>query len=114
VGNRTKVTVKKNKVAPPFKIAEFDIMYNQGVSKVGDVIDIAVTENIIEKRGSFYAYGETRLAQGREKAKDFLLQEPELLFEIENKVRSRFNLPTLDYYSASNKQPDEASTMSEK
>jgi recombination protein RecA len=93
VGNRTKATVKKNKVAPPFKVAEFDIMYNQGISKVGDVLDIAAEQNIVDKRGSFYFYNDDRLAQGRENAKTFLTENPELALEIENKVRQIFGLP---------------------
>ena len=93
IGNRTKVTVKKNKVAPPFKVAEFDIMYNEGISKVGDVLDIAVEQEIVTKRGAFYSYGETRLAQGRENAKIFLQENPEMAVEIENKVREQFSLP---------------------
>ncbi len=93
VGNRTKATVKKNKVAPPFKVAEFDIMYNQGISKVGDVLDIAAEQNIVDKRGSFYFYNDNRLAQGRENAKTFLTENPELALEIENKVRQIFGLP---------------------
>ncbi len=93
IGNRTKVTVKKNKVAPPFKVAEFDIMYNEGISKVGDVLDIAVEQDIVTKRGAFYSYGETRLAQGRENAKIFLQENPEMALEIENKVREWYNLP---------------------
>lgn len=101
-GSRTRVTVKKNKVAPPFKVAEFDIMYNQGISKVGDILDIAVAEEIIEKRGAFFSYGDTRLAQGRENAKTFLTTNPDLTFEIENKIRAKFGLPqrdrsTIDY-----------------
>lgn len=96
VGNRTRVTVKKNKVAPPFKVAEFDIMYNEGISKAGDVLDLAVAHEIIDKRGSFYSYGETRLAQGRENAKAFLVEHPELTFEIENKIREKFGLPLRD------------------
>ncbi len=96
IGNRTRVTVKKNKVAPPFKIAEFDIMYNHGISKVGDILDIAVTEEIIEKRGAFFSYGDTRLAQGRENAKTFLMTNPDLTFEIENKIRAKFGLPLRD------------------
>ena len=96
IGNRTKVTVKKNKVAPPFKVAEFDIMYNEGISKVGDVLDIAVEQEIVTKRGSFYSYGETRLAQGRENAKTYLMENPEMAFEIENGVRERFGLPLRD------------------
>lgn len=92
-GNRTRVTVKKNKVAAPFKVAEFDIMYNEGISKIGDVLDIAVEQEIVDKRGSFYSYGDVRLAQGRENAKVYLAENPELAFEIENKVREHFNLP---------------------
>ncbi len=104
IGNRTRVTVKKNKVAPPFKVAEFDIMYNQGISKVGDILDIAVGQEIIEKRGAFFSYGNTRLAQGRENAKNFLSTNPDLTFEIENKIRAKFELPlrdraTVDYGS---------------
>ena len=96
IGNRTKVTVKKNKVAPPFKVVEFDIMYNEGISKLGDVLDIAVAEDIVEKRGSFYSYGETRLGQGRENAKQLLRDEPVLASDIENKVREAKGLPTLE------------------
>lgn len=92
-GNRTRVTVKKNKVAPPFKVAEFDIMYNQGISKVGDVLDLAVEHNIVEKRGSFYSYGDARLAQGRENSKTFLEENPKIALEIENKIRDKFSLP---------------------
>src|SRR4029079_2363284 len=72
IGNRTRITVKKNKVAPPFKVAEFDIMYNEGISTVGDLLDLGVDQEIISKRGSFFAYGEIRLGQGRENAKAFL------------------------------------------
>jgi len=96
IGNRTKVTIKKNKVAPPFRNCEFDIMYNQGISKSGDILDIAVEENIVEKRGAFYSYGEQRLAQGRENAKTFLESNPDLMFTIENKVREAKELPPLD------------------
>jgi recombination protein RecA len=80
-------------VAPPFKVAEFDIMYNEGISKIGDILDIAVEQDIVDKRGSFYSYGETRLAQGRENAKVFLQENPDMAFEIENKVREQFGLP---------------------
>lgn len=92
-GNRTRVTVKKNKVAPPFKVAEFDIMYNVGISKIGDILDIAVEQEIVDKRGSFYSYGDQRLAQGRENAKAYLADNPEMALEIENKIREQFNLP---------------------
>ena len=96
IGNRTKVTVKKNKVAPPFRTCEFDIMYNQGISKSGDILDIAVEEGIVDKRGAFFSYGDQRLAQGRENAKTFLEANPELIFAIENKVRETKGLPLLD------------------
>lgn len=86
VGNRTRVKVVKNKVAPPFKIAEFDIMYGLGVSKVGSTLDLAVEHGIVKKAGAWYTYGETQVGQGREKAKVFLEENPELLEEIHGKV----------------------------
>ncbi len=87
VGNRTRVTVKKNKVAPPFRVAEFDIMYNEGISTAGDLIDLGVNMEIITKRGAFYSYGDLRLGQGREAAKAFLDQNPELTGEIDRVIR---------------------------
>jgi len=87
LGNRTRVRVVKNKVAPPFRTAEFDIMYNEGISKVGDLVDLATQFEIITKRGAFYSYGDVRLGQGRENSKDFLRQNPDLSAEIENAVR---------------------------
>lgn len=92
VGNRTKVRVLKNKVAPPFKEAEFDIMYGEGISHVGDVLDLAAGIDVINKSGAWYSYGEMRIGQGRESAKEFLKQNPELCWEIENKVRAHFGL----------------------
>jgi len=89
IGNRTRVRVVKNKVAPPFKTAEFDIMYAEGISKVGDILDLATEMEIITKRGSFYSYGDLRLAQGRENAKEFLRANPDLAEEIEMQVRAR-------------------------
>ena len=89
IGNRTRVRVVKNKVAPPFRTAEFDIMYNEGISKAGDLLDLATAMEIITKRGSFYNYGELRLGQGRENAKDYLRAHPELFTEIEIAVRER-------------------------
>ena len=97
IGSRTRVRVVKNKVAPPFKKAEFDIMYNEGISWVGDVLDLASEMDLIEKRGSYYSYGETRLGQGRENAKEFLRGNPELTLEIENKVREMTGLPQRSY-----------------
>jgi recombination protein RecA len=96
IGNRTRVTVKKNKVAPPFRRTEFDIMYNEGISRAGDVLDTAVLSGIVEKRGAYYSYGETRLGQGRENAKEFLRSEPDLFLEIENEVRRQVGLPRRD------------------
>jgi recombination protein RecA len=93
MGNRTRVTVKKNKVAAPFRVAEFDIMYNEGISTVGDLLDLGVAEEVIAKRGAFYSYGELRLGQGRENAKAFLTENPQLTREIDAVVRGRFGLP---------------------
>ena len=109
IGNRTKVTVKKNKVAPPFRVAEFDIMYNEGISKVGDVLDIAVEMGKVDKRGSFYTYGETRLGQGRENVKGFLRDNPDLTQQIENQVRESSGLLHLGAFG----DPDEGDSSSE-
>ena len=87
IGNRVRVKVVKNKVAPPFRTTEFDIMYNEGISRVGDLIDLGTQYDVIDKRGSFYSYGELRLGQGRENTKEFLRQNPEILEEIEAEVR---------------------------
>lgn len=94
IGNRTRVRVVKNKVSPPFRTAEFDIMYNEGISKVGDLLDLAAEGEIVSKRGSYYSYGEQRLGQGRENAKEFLRQDDSLREEIESKIRERF-LPSI-------------------
>lgn len=87
VGNHVKVKVVKNKLAPPFRIAEFDIMYGYGISKVGEIVDIGVDEDIIGKSGAWYSYGGAKIAQGRESAKQFLLDNPEVALEIENKLK---------------------------
>ncbi|MDX1615992.1 MAG: recombinase RecA, partial [Candidatus Promineifilaceae bacterium] len=87
VGNRTRVKVKKNKVAPPFTEAEFDIMYNEGISKVGDILDLGVEYELLEKRGAYYRYNDELLGQGRENAKTYLLENPDMMHEIENTVR---------------------------
>ena len=97
IGNRTRVKVKKNKVAPPFQEAEFDIMFNVGISKSGDVLDLGVAYEILEKRGAFFRFGETLLGQGRENAKIFLEDNPEMMAEIENSVRQQAGLPLLDF-----------------
>jgi recombination protein RecA len=89
VGSRTRVTVKKNKVAAPFKQAEFDIMYNKGISKSGDLLDLGTTMGIIDKRGAFYTFQETRLGQGRENAKEFLENQPAMAKQIEDAIRGK-------------------------
>jgi recombination protein RecA len=97
IGNRARVRVVKNKVAPPFRVAEFDIMYNEGISKAGDLLDIGVETDLIEKRGSYYSYGETRLGQGRENAKEYLRDNPELAREVETEARKAADLRPLKY-----------------
>ncbi len=92
VGNATRVKVVKNKVAPPFKQVEFDIMYGEGISKTGEIIDIGVKEGIIEKSGAWFSYGEERIGQGRENAKTFLKENEKICDEIEEKIRNSFDL----------------------
>ncbi len=88
IGNRTRVKVVKNKIAPPFREAEFDIMYNQGISASGDVLDLATTHNIVEKSGAWFAYNGEKIGQGREAAKTYLIEHPEIMAEIADKVRT--------------------------
>lgn len=92
LGNKTRVKVVKNKVAPPFRQAEFDIIYGQGISREGCVLDFAVEEEFIKKSGSWYSYGEERIGQGRENAKQFLREHPEIMDEVERKVKEKYNL----------------------
>ena len=92
IGNRTRIKVVKNKVAPPFKEAEFDIMFGKGISREGDILDLAAKENIVEKSGAWYAYEGSKIGQGRENAKNFLAANPEICLEIENKVRVKYGL----------------------
>ncbi|HZH55321.1 MAG TPA: recombinase RecA [Sphingobacteriaceae bacterium] len=87
-GNRVKVKIVKNKVAPPFRIAEFDIMFGEGISKVGEIIDLGVEYNIIKKSGSWFSYGDTKLGQGREAVKSLLLDNPDLMDELESKIKA--------------------------
>jgi recombination protein RecA len=89
IGNRTRVKVVKNKVAPPFRTAEFDIMFNEGISKAGDVLDLATKFEVIQKRGAFFSYGDIRVGQGRENAKEYLRQNPDLMGEIETVIRQK-------------------------
>ncbi|KRU28346.1 RecA protein [Clostridium sporogenes] len=96
LGNRTRVKINKNKVAPPFKMAEFDIMYNEGISKVGNILDVGVREELVDKSGSWFSYKDTRLGQGRENAKQFLKDNMNIALEIENTIRKKHDLPVVD------------------
>ncbi|HMR18167.1 MAG TPA: recombinase RecA [Sphingobacterium sp.] len=95
-GNRVKVKIVKNKVAPPFRIAEFDIMFGEGISKVGEIIDLGVDYNIIKKSGSWFSYGDTKLGQGRDAVKKLLLDNPDLADELEEKIRAEVTGESLD------------------
>lgn len=92
VGNRTRIKVVKNKIAPPFKEAEFDIMFGEGISREGDILDLAATVGIVNKSGAWYAYGDDKIGQGRENAKQYLREHPDTMEEIEAKVRDHFNV----------------------
>jgi len=92
VGNRTRVKVVKNKVAPPFRQAEFDILYGEGISREGSVLDMGVAADIVTKSGAWYSYGDMRIGQGRENARQFLKENPKIFTEIENKIREQYNL----------------------
>ncbi len=91
IGSRVRARVVKNKIAAPFRVTEFDIMFNTGISKMGDLLELGVTEGILKKAGAFYSYGDTRLGQGRENSKDFLLQHPEIAESIETRVRTKLS-----------------------
>lgn len=104
VGNRTKVKVVKNKIAPPFKIAEFDIVFGEGISSIGDILDLAASCNVVNKSGAWYAYEGEKIGQGRENSKLFLKQHPEMCDEIEKKVREHYGL--LDTTNDAGSQPD--------
>ena len=106
VGNRTRVKVMKNKVAPPFKQAEFDIMYNEGISRNGNIVDVGVKENIVQKSGAWFSYGDIRLGQGRENAKNYLKENPEIALEIENKIRAKYDLPVMVDNTVNNKKEE--------
>jgi len=95
IGNETKVKVVKNKVSPPFKTAEFDILFGEGISREGEVIDMGVTARIIDKSGAWYAYNGEKIGQGRDNAREFLRENPALSREIENKVRESLGIPLL-------------------
>ena len=95
IGSETKVKVVKNKVAPPFKTAEFDILYGEGISREGEIIDMGVEGKVLEKSGSWYAYGGEKIGQGKDNAREFLKENAGLAMEIENKVRSAMGIPLL-------------------
>lgn len=104
LGNRTRVKVVKNKVAPPFKQAEFDIMYGEGISREGSILDAGVNNDIVQKSGSWFAYNDQKLGQGRENAKAYLKENNDIALEIENKVRSKHNLPLVAVKAAESKE----------
>ncbi|RZI66113.1 MAG: recombinase RecA, partial [Variovorax sp.] len=95
IGNETKVKVVKNKVSPPFKTAEFDILFGEGISREGEIIDMGVTAKIVDKSGAWYAYNGEKIGQGRDNAREFLRENPTLSREIENKVRDSLGIPLL-------------------
>jgi recombination protein RecA len=95
IGNETKVKVVKNKVSPPFKTAEFDIMFGEGISREGEIIDMGVNFRILEKSGAWYAYNGEKIGQGRDNAREFLRENPELAREIENKIREQIGIVAL-------------------
>ncbi|MGI6049893.1 MAG: recombinase RecA [Acetivibrionales bacterium] len=113
IGNRTRVKVVKNKVAPPFKEAEFDIVYGEGISKEGCILDVAVSLDIIKKSGAWYSYGEQRIGQGRENVKKFLRDNPDLAKEIEGKAKEEYNKAFLNSMEA-NSADDEAEEKDKK
>ncbi|MEW6218380.1 MAG: recombinase RecA [Thermodesulfobacteriota bacterium] len=106
IGNETRVKVVKNKVAPPFKSADFDIYYGEGISREGDVLNLAVAIEVIDKSGAWYSYGGERIGQGKENARQFLRQHPEICAEIENKVRLAYALPALAAEAATGAGPE--------
>ena len=107
IGNRTKVKIVKNKIAAPFRIAEFDIMYNEGISKTGDILDLAVEHEILGKSGAFYKYNDQNIGQGRENAKRYLLENPEVMAEIEKKVRAKIRGEEIAEESSDNEGKEE-------
>ncbi len=107
IGNRTKIKIVKNKVAPPFRTAEVDIMYGKGISREGEIVDIGSDLEIIQKSGSWYSYNDERIGQGRENVKQFLLSNPEIRNEISNKIRESYGLAAASYTIAVNKDEPE-------
>ncbi|MDY6287019.1 MAG: recombinase RecA [Bilifractor sp.] len=114
IGNHTRVKVVKNKVAPPFKQAEFDIMFGKGISREGDILDLAVNLGIIQKSGAWFAYLGEKIGQGRENAKIYLAENPSVMAEVENKVRAAYGLPESAQVPAGSVKPEETSEDPEK
>ncbi|MCP4302705.1 MAG: recombinase RecA [Gammaproteobacteria bacterium] len=110
IGNQTRVKVVKNKVSPPFKQAEFEILYGQGISRYGEIIDLGVQHNIVDKAGSWYSYGEDRIGQGKENVRDFLKNNPEMAAEIEEKIRAKLLPKTV---KAAGEAADDAEAVAE-
>jgi recombination protein RecA len=106
IGNRTRVKVVKNKLAPPFREAEFDIIYGQGISYEGDLLDLAAEKGIVEKSGSWFSYGNDRIGQGRENAKNFLRDNPDILTKLDGQVREAYGLSALPAPAAKAGKPD--------
>ncbi|RMF91027.1 MAG: hypothetical protein D6736_05790, partial [Nitrospinota bacterium] len=113
VGNRTRVRVVKNKVAPPFREAEFDIIYGEGISREGDLLDLAVNLGLIKKSGSWYSYGEERIGQGRENARQFLKENPSLTAQLTNQVRQELGLRPLPSAPPGEGRPDDEDMIEE-
>lgn len=107
IGNRTRAKVVKNKVAPPFRNCEFDIIYGKGISKMGDILDLGVANEIIAKSGTWFSYNETRIGQGRENSKRFLTENPDMANEIEDQLRQKLGLPSSKGAAAEDKQVEE-------
>lgn len=114
LGNRTRIKITKNKVAPPFRTAEFDIMYNEGISREGSILDAGVKQEVVGKSGAWFYYGETRLGQGRENAKQFLKDNPDLRLVVENQIREKCGLPLLNAKEEAAAESKVAETVTEK
>ena len=114
IGNRVRVKVVKNKIAPPFKEAEFDIMFGQGISREGVIIDQAVGENIVQKSGAWFAYNDAKIGQGRENAKQYLRDNPAVMSEIEQKVRANYGIGAVDGAAAEVPEEKENTAPAEK
>ncbi len=110
IGNRTRIKVVKNKVAPPFKEAQFDIMFGRGISRSGDILDLAAANDIIEKSGAWFSYKGQKIGQGRENAKNYLESNPEVMYEVEQSVRLSYGLPADEDFLPEEKEPEEEKT----